>query len=340
MRLIIFIVFTVSVVFSSMAFGATTIFFKDGTKEVGNSAWIEGNSVFLSKSKEIYEFSADEVLLEETQKFNRIGKFADGAASNPKDADRTGSSDLVEQLMAGSSIDRQIDQFIQQFSAGALSSARSNSEVREIFTEALAGFDPQKAKQRVRAYYRTHLDTKTLETIVVWTTSPLGIKVRSAETGMAAMTPERAQQLLKSLEENPLPPQRMAFIQEIDKAGRITEMSLRLITDAIFGAMEAVPGGTPENKQAREQIERQAERQKAELEPLVRKQVQAGLTNTYKDLTDSELKEYGVFLDAEPARTFTTATMEALSEMTKTMSASMIRHILKAVEQKRGGQEQ
>lgn len=62
------------------AFGASTVFFKDGTKEAGNSVWLEGDKVYLNKAKELYEFSADEVLMEETMKHNRIGKYVDKAS--------------------------------------------------------------------------------------------------------------------------------------------------------------------------------------------------------------------------------------------------------------------
>jgi hypothetical protein len=62
------------------AFGSSEVFFKDGTKEAGDSVWLEGDKVFLSKAKELYEFSADEVQMEETQKHNRIGKYADAAS--------------------------------------------------------------------------------------------------------------------------------------------------------------------------------------------------------------------------------------------------------------------
>lgn len=77
MRLIFVIMFLIAVCMSNQAFAAATVFFKDGLKEVGTSAWIEGNSVYLNKSNEVYEFSFDEVKIEETQKYSRIGIYAE-----------------------------------------------------------------------------------------------------------------------------------------------------------------------------------------------------------------------------------------------------------------------
>lgn len=90
------------------AFGAATIFFKDGSKEVGTSDWIEGSTAYLSRSGTLYEFPADEVLLEETQKSSRIGTFADKTLpdSRGRDAGGARSHDLVERLMKEADFDR------------------------------------------------------------------------------------------------------------------------------------------------------------------------------------------------------------------------------------------
>jgi hypothetical protein len=340
MRLTFFVFLFIAVCMTNVAFGAATVFFKDGSKEVGNSVWMEGNTIYLSKSKDVFEFTSDEVLLEETQKFNRIGKFADMATSDSKGGHAlgVGSNSLVEQLMKGANLDRQIDLFVQQVESGAMSSAGTNSELGDIFGQALAGFDSRKAKQRFRAYYRSHLDAKTLEAIVVWTKSPLGVKVGEAQINTAVTSPEMAQQILKDLDGNPPPARRWALIRDLDNAGRTTEMTQQLIYDAVAGASSAIPAGAADKKKFRRQFEKQMKEKKAEIAPLLRKQVQAGLVNTYKDLSDSELREYIVFLRTEPARKFTKVTMGALGEMTRTLSASMMKNIVKAADLKMGSQ--
>jgi hypothetical protein len=66
-----------TIMFSTMVWAAPTVFLKDGTKVTGNSVWQEGDRVYLSKSKELYEFSQEDVKLQETMKFNRIGTYQD-----------------------------------------------------------------------------------------------------------------------------------------------------------------------------------------------------------------------------------------------------------------------
>jgi hypothetical protein len=62
-----------AVLFSSLAFAAPTVFLKDGTTATGNAVWTENGKVYLSDSKEIREFGQDEVRLDETMKYNKIG---------------------------------------------------------------------------------------------------------------------------------------------------------------------------------------------------------------------------------------------------------------------------
>jgi len=71
----LFLVVVNVVLFSSLAHAELTLFFKDGTKEAGSSIWTENNKVYLSKSKEVYEYSSDEVKLDETLKYNKLGKY-------------------------------------------------------------------------------------------------------------------------------------------------------------------------------------------------------------------------------------------------------------------------
>jgi hypothetical protein len=79
MRLIAVITFLFVLGVSNQVFAAPTVFLKDGTKEVGTTVWVDGNSIYLSKSREVYEFSSEELNLEETLKFNRLGNYADKA---------------------------------------------------------------------------------------------------------------------------------------------------------------------------------------------------------------------------------------------------------------------
>lgn len=74
MRHVIFTIVSV-LVFSCISHAAPTVFFKDGTKEVGSSIWMENDKVYLNSGNELYEYSQDELRLDETLKYNMLGRY-------------------------------------------------------------------------------------------------------------------------------------------------------------------------------------------------------------------------------------------------------------------------
>lgn len=343
MRLICLWCLLAMLAMTNLAFGAATVFMKDGSKEVGNSAWQEGNSVYLNKGGQIYEFAAEEILLEETLKASRIGKYAETAtvdATSRVDGSKAGD-DVLDRIFAGSSIDRQINQLMEQFSAGALSSAAGNVEMGEMLSRSLSGFDAKKAITRFRAYYRTHVDAKSLEAVAAWTGSPLGKKIRELELARAANSSEAARQVMngQGLMES-LPVQRRTLIKELDKSSQSTEIALQLVSDSITAVMGAFPAKTPEQKQARKEFEQQIGETKVVMATQLRSVVQASLANTYQDLTDDELMGYIEFLHTEPARKFTRATKGAMGELTKNLASSMMKNLVRMMEQMGGEMRQ
>jgi|GEM_PF-2429002 len=77
MKLSLLMAFIFTVITTHLAFGAATVFLQDGTKEVGDFVWVEDNAIYMNRSSDTYMFGAEEVKMEETLKYNRIGKYAE-----------------------------------------------------------------------------------------------------------------------------------------------------------------------------------------------------------------------------------------------------------------------
>lgn len=71
----LFLVVVQVILFSGLAYAAPTVFLKDGSTAVGNSVWTENGKVYLSQHKEIFEYGPDDVKLEETLKYNKLGRY-------------------------------------------------------------------------------------------------------------------------------------------------------------------------------------------------------------------------------------------------------------------------
>ena len=71
----LFLVAVQVILFSGLAYAVPTVFLKDGSTAVGNSIWTENSKVYLSQQKVTYEYAQDDVKLEETLKYNKLGKY-------------------------------------------------------------------------------------------------------------------------------------------------------------------------------------------------------------------------------------------------------------------------
>lgn len=109
---------------AGLAFGAPTVFFKDGTKEVGSSVWVENNKVYLNKANEIFEYGIDEVRLDETLKFNKLDAFQAAPAVIPRSAPAPTSLPVARRApakpVAETAEEREEEPFPQNVSSGSL----------------------------------------------------------------------------------------------------------------------------------------------------------------------------------------------------------------------------
>jgi len=334
---ILLLSFSLVLLMLNLCFGEATVFFKDGSKETGNTVWIEGSNIVLSKGQDVYQYPFDEVLLEQTKKHNRIGEFAVSTPMHGRDAVRqpaTVGGDLVEQVLQASRFDQQMDMLVQQFQGGVQSVAGLPPELSHVLAQALAGFDPEAEKLRIRKIYRSRLDKQTLEAVLVWMKSPLGAKLLDNETNKHVYN----QNLLHEIQEYQLksPPsaRRRALINEIDKAGRLTELAIRVMSDAAAGVMGGMPQEMNEKLGSgkKKELQRQLKAKMDEMKPEMTEKIKMAMFYTFKDFSDAELAEYAGFLKTKSARKFTKVNMDAVSSMTRRMSGLMMKNIYRSME--------
>lgn len=192
MQLVLISIFLVSIFTSNLAFGAATVFFKDGSKEAGSSVWIEGNSVYMNKSNEIYEFSTDEVQMEETLKYNRIGKYADTTTPDSKVTSRqkllTNQEKASKNLVDPASEYLRLlkaTKYIENYKEAAAVSARvfnargeGNDKEFARFMNIVATSNLSDVRACMADVYKTHdLTHKDVINLISIFESPLGVKI-------------------------------------------------------------------------------------------------------------------------------------------------------------------
>lgn len=311
----------------SHCFANATVFFKDNTKETGSSVWVEGNEVYLNKSNEVYQFPVDEVLLEETLKFNKIGKYANVVKMD----EQSQTGDLVEQIVRISGFDQQIDMIVQMFQSGFESVPGSTPEMRQLLAQALVGFSPEKEKRQIRSYFRSKLDKNTLEAVLAWMKSPLGSKILAAENSNKSVNPETLTEIQKYQDENPPTAQREKLLANLDKAAHISEMTRRMISDIMSVTVGVISKNVGNEKVNHKELKKQTNAKMSEMMPILEKQIQVGMLYTYRDISDSEIEQYIAFLKTKQAQKHVNATYVAIGKMTKTMASVMVKNIIKNV---------
>ena len=311
----------------TVATAAPTVFFKDGSKETGNSLWAENGNLYLSKGTEIYQYSPDEVLMEKTERFNRLQQSSakEIANSRPASTDSTSQGDVIAQLYQLNNLDSQIDTLTNGFSSGLNMSTGAGGELSDIVQNAVKKLDTSKLKRRARSYFRSHLDKKSAEAVMTWSRSPLGRKVTQLEKKNATM--RFSDQGMESAPE--ISPAREALINELDRAARVSETAMQILKESIDGAVSALPKQQRNGKDLRKTFLEASNAALAEKKPQLRQSIHNTLINTYESLSDNELQQYINFLKTEPARKFTKTIKGIYSELTRSVSASISKEIFR-----------
>jgi hypothetical protein len=216
--------------------------------------------------------------------------------------------------------------------AGITSSlAAANSQVKEAFSQAVATLDPREARRIVRAHFRTNANPKSLEATLAWARTPVGAKIVKIEADGQSPTPDVVRQYVDSLEETDATWQRRKLAAELDKAGRVTEMVMQLIQEAMTSPLEVVPMTKEQKAEARKALTGQMNQQRRALEKELQKQVHADMLYVYRELSDRELREYIAFQQSSAGRDITTATSGAIGKMVRYLTTTVMKGVVNAV---------
>ncbi len=130
--------------------------------------------------------------------------------------------------------------------------------------------------------------------VTKWYDSPLGRKSRELE--LAAIGPEAQKEMkvyISNLRQSPPPPERLALVQKLDSACKLTETSVRLHIArdlaVIRGKMPLLP---PEKEKPLMEAAEDLERQRPGLEVRFQPRIVGSWLYKFRSLSDAELREY------------------------------------------------
>jgi len=237
----------------------------------------------------------------------------------------------VDELIIKSGIQRQVEQvpevikaqFEERFRQDQKMSAADRANLRNAAQES---FDPTLMLKTVKAGISEGLTEQDISAILSWLNSPLGMKITKLEEEASSGEAYRA--MVKFAQDMPEPQQnRLALIERMDNSAQLTEYTVQIKMDVALTMSEAIACATECNNFSREEVLKQLERVRPQIEQTSRQETAIHVLYSYQTLTDQELEEYIKFYETKVGqkytKVFTTALSRAIKDASKTMGEKM-----------------
>jgi len=177
-------------------------------------------------------------------------------------------------------------------------------------------FKPASLKETVLAEMRAKLTAQDIKEVLDWLDSPLGKKCTRLEED--ASTPEalaKMQQYAAQIKNAPPTEERLNIIRKLDSAVKGTESGVDIaINGQIAIALATISTLPVEQRRSLESISGELEKNRPQLEAMVRSQVLLSYLYTYRSLTDDEIQQYIEFAASPAGSRYHSVTEQALKK--------------------------
>jgi hypothetical protein len=159
---------------------------------------------------------------------------------------------------------------------------------------AQKAFAPATLKETILREFREKLPAEEIKAVLTWLDSPLGKRCTQLEE--AASTPRaqaEMQQYAAQLQSAPPTKERVEIFREFDSATKATESSVEMAVNSQIAVTLALMAVLPsEQQKSLDDITREAEKRKPNIETAMRSHLLVSFLYTYRDLTDAEIRQY------------------------------------------------
>jgi hypothetical protein len=230
----------------------------------------------------------------------------------------------IQELYVKSGLEKQLEQlpFVIQATFEQASQADKNIQklpknISSIIKASIQeAFKPTSLKEAVLAEMREKLTAQDIKKVLDWLDSPLGKKCTQLEE--AASTPEalaKMQQYAARIQNSPPTAERLNILRKLDSAVKSTESGVDIAINSQIAIALATSSTLPlEQRRSLESISRELEKNRPQLEAMVRSQVLLSYLYTYQSLTEDEIQQYIEFAASPAGSKYHSVTEEALKK--------------------------
>lgn len=192
---------------------------------------------------------------------------------------------------------------------------------------ARRAFAPEQLLPVVRGTLADGMDGDQAALVLSWLESPLGVRLTQLEQAASSVeTPELITMFLAGLAPALAADDRIELLHRLDGAAYVTEYGITTLVHIQLAVAIAVVETMPEQRRPSvPQLLQKLEAERPALEQEVRRVSLSYLLYVYRDVSDTDLHHYVVFLESPAGRTFQAAMAEGL-DRAMTQAARVLGH--------------
>ena len=237
---------------------------------------------------------------------------------------QTQDDSQVQELYVKSGLENQLHQYPFIIQAAFEQASQVDDRVRRLPKNVLSAikasaheaFAPAGLKGAVLPELREKLTAQAIKELLDWLDSPLGKRCTQLEE--TASTPEGLtgmQEFASRMQASPPTVQRVDTLRKLDSAIKATESAVDVaINTEVAVAFAFVTALPSEQQRPLEDIARELERQRPNIEAMMRSQVLVSFLYTYRTLSDDEIERYIAFATSPVGSKYHSVTMAAVKK--------------------------
>jgi hypothetical protein len=169
--------------------------------------------------------------------------------------------------------------------------------IREISQRA---FDPEKLTAEYAANLKSAYDADKMPRYLELRRQPIAVKM--AEFGKRRIPPEAMKEHVDNFRKNPPPAARLKLIQDLDEAGRASEIAVQFFTTIAREAIDELVAALQKSGRPVPAEVKQVASQIAAMQGGLRNLSRVALHAMYRDASDEEIAQYLKLMDTETGR--------------------------------------
>ena len=233
-------------------------------------------------------------------------------------------NELIQSLYLKSGMDKQIKQLPLLIQANIEQALEKDDRINQLprhTKSAISGsvheaFATERLKKIIIKEMKESMTIKDLNKTLKWLDSPLGKKCTRLEE--AASTPETLSEIQKfaaQLQQAPPAANRLDILRRLDAAVKATETNVEITMNAQLAVAFAVVKSLPREQQGPlEDIAAQLEKNRPQIEAMMKSQTLLFALYTYQDLTNAELEKYIQFATSPAGNKYHVATISGFKK--------------------------